>query len=110
MTGMEPSAGPERRPTAPTVSTKAMEGRGEVQFEQGNLVLTFHLPELRPDELDYRVGARTVSLWSKRPGVEFRTIVVLPVWVRPDEFIMTHKNGIYEFHMTPHAAATLPAA
>lgn len=100
MTGMEPHSGPsaDRHPHE-TVPTPPVQGRGEIQLEQGNVVVTFHLPELNPADIDYRVGTRTVSLWSKRPGFEFRTIVVLPMWVNPDAFILSHKNGVYEFLM-----------
>jgi hypothetical protein len=104
MTGMEPSNGPIDRRPHETVPAPPVQGRGEIQMEAGNVVVTFHLPELDPSDMDYRVGTRTVSVWSKRPGFEFRTIVVLPKWVNPDAFILSHKNGVYEFLVETHQA------
>jgi HSP20 family molecular chaperone IbpA len=74
-----------------------IQGRGEIQLDGAAVVVTFHLPEFEPRDLEYRIGSRTVCLWSKRAGLDFRTIVVLPATVKPERFVMGHKNGVYEF-------------
>lgn len=85
------------------------QGRGEIQIEAESVVVTFHLPEFEPQDLEYRVGSRTVCLWSKRAGQDFRTIVVLPLWVKPEEFVLHHKNGVYEFVMAAQPAPGVAA-
>jgi len=93
-----------------TVPNPPVQGRGEVQVDSGAVVVTFHLPELEPKDIEYRVGSRTVSLWSKRAGIDFRTIVVLPTWVNPGQFMVSHKNGVYEFLMEANKPPqTVPA-
>jgi hypothetical protein len=71
--------------------------RGEVLDEGHHLVGTFHLPGHDPRDVKYHVGRRTITLWSRKSGSEFQTILVLPRWVRPETFILSHKNGVYEF-------------
>lgn len=71
--------------------------RGEVLDEGGHVVGTFHLPAHDPRDVKYHVGRRTITLWSRKDGSEFQTILVLPRWVRPETFILSHKNGVYEF-------------
>jgi len=71
--------------------------RGEVVEDGNSLVGTFYLPAYDPREVKYHVGRRTITLWSRKEGSEFQTILVLPRWVRPETFILSHKNGIYEF-------------
>src|ERR1041385_7032623 len=98
MTGMEPSGpsggkGADKPPQQKIPPAPSLQNRGEVLMEAGNIVVTFHLPEFRPTDLEFRVGTRTLSIWSKRTEVDFRTIVVLPVWVEPGRFLLTHKNG-----------------
>lgn len=88
--------------------------RGEV-FEEGDrLVGTFHLPAYDPREVKYHVGRRTITLWSRKTGSEFQTILVLPRWVRPETFILSHKNGVFEFMLEgadpPHRVPGDPIA
>lgn len=71
--------------------------RGEVLEEGERLVGTFYLPAHEPRDVKYHVGRRTITLWSRKPGTEFQTILVLPRWVRPETFILRHNNGLYEF-------------
>ncbi|MBI2079042.1 MAG: hypothetical protein HYT80_11875 [Euryarchaeota archaeon] len=99
----------DRRPHE-AVPNPPVQGRGEVVVETGTVVVTFHLPELEPKDIEYRVGSRTVSLWSKRAGIDFRTIVVLPTWVNPGQFLVSHKNGVYEFMMEPNKPSPALAA
>lgn len=103
MAGMEAPRGPvDNAPSPGDVSTTNVQGRGEIFVDEGKVVVAFHLPELNPEELDYRVGTRTLSLWSIRPGFEFRTIVVLPLWVNPHAYVLRHQNGVYEFLVEPN--------
>jgi hypothetical protein len=87
--------------------------RGEVLEDGDHLVGTFYLPAHDPRDVKYHVGRRTITLWSRKTGSEFQTILVLPRWVRPETFILSHKNGIYEFTLEhgedPHPRAP-PAA
>lgn len=82
--------------------------RGEIHEDGRFLIGTFHLPEFRPSDLKYHVGKRTITLWSRKNGQEFQTIMVLPKWVRPETFIMTHKNGVYEFLLEASDFVGLP--
>lgn len=114
MTGMDaptPPAPDRRDPKSPheLVPHVPTQGRGEIQVEPNAVVVTFHLPEFEPGDLEYRVGSRTVCLWSKRAGQDFRTIVVLPLWVNPEQFVLHHNNGVYEFVMAAQEAAGIAA-
>lgn len=73
--------------------------QGEVYEEGSSLVGTFFLPFHTPRELKYHVGRRTVTLWSRKAGYEFQTILVLPRWVQPETLVLSYKNGLYEFIM-----------
>lgn len=96
--GSEPRRNRERaKVRVETVPQTPPNAAGEVYEEGGQLVGTFFLPVHRPPDLKYHVGRRTLTLWSRKEGAEFQTILVLPKWVRPDTFILRHKNGVYEF-------------
>lgn len=83
--------------------------QGEVHEEGEHLVGSFYLPELRPSELKFHVGRRTLTVWSRKEGLEFQSILVLPRWVRPATFILSHKNGVYEFLLEADPSGALPA-
>jgi hypothetical protein len=108
--GSAPAQGPRDRSPHETVPNAPVMGRGEIQQDAGALVVTFHLPELEPLDIEYRVGSRTVCLWSKRAGLDFRTIVVLPETIKPEQFVLSHKNGVYEFLLEPEHAPIGTAA
>lgn len=73
---------------------------GEVfQDTPTSLVGCFYLPSHGPREVKYHVGRRTITLWSRKEGNTFQTILVLPRWVNPETFILSHNNGMYEFHL-----------
>lgn len=99
--GPAPAEGPRDRSPHETVPNAPVQGRGEILLDAGAIVVSFHLPELEPADLEYRVGTRTVCLWSKRAGLDFRTIVVLPETIKPEQFVVSHKNGVYEFLLEP---------
>ncbi len=94
-------AGAARRPRnklrPEVVSGMAAPPKGEVFEDEGKLVGTFYLPQHRPADVKYHVGRRTITLWSRKEGSEFQTILVLPRWVNPATFVLSHHNGIYEF-------------
>jgi hypothetical protein len=71
--------------------------KGEVAEDGPHVIGTFHLPGHHPREVKYHVGRRTITLWSRKEGHEFQTLLVLPRWVRPETYILRHKNGVYEF-------------
>lgn len=108
--GPAPAPGPQDRRPHELVPNAPVQGRGEILLDAGALIVTFHLPELEPLDIEYRVGSRTVCLWSKRAGLDFRTIVVLPESIKPEQFIMSHKNGVYEFLLEPESASVGTAA
>lgn len=82
---------------------------GEVHQDGDRLIGTFFLPGLRPAELKYHIGRRTITVWSRKEGHEFQSILVLPRWVRPPTFILCHKNGVYEFLLETEPGRALPA-
>lgn len=88
------------RPTPTLVPHLAPQG--EILEEGGRVVGTFYLPGHSPRDLKYHVGRRTITLWSRKEGQEFQTILVLPRWVRPETFVLSHKNGVYEFLLEAH--------
>lgn len=98
--GIDPAARRERVMVRPeTLSSAPITPKGEV-FEDGtSLVGTFYLPLHQPQDVKYHVGRRTITLWSRKQGHEFQTILVLPRWVDPETFILAHQNGVYEFVM-----------
>lgn len=84
---------------AETVSAENESPHGEIYRDGSNLVGTFFLPEHEPHEVRYHVGRRTITIWSRKPQRQFQTILVLPQWVRPETYVLSHKNGLYEFTM-----------
>lgn len=82
--------------------------KGEVVEDGDRLIGTFFLPAHGPRDVKYHVGRRTITLWSRKQGSEFQTILVLPRWVKPETFILTAQNGVYEFVLEPGVDPTLP--
>lgn len=106
--GSESNNGRDRVARAEPVRT-VLPPRGEVQEEGDRVVGTFFLPAHQPREVKYHVGRRTITLWSRKAGAEFQTILVLPRWVDPGTFILSHKNGVYEFVLERGADPAAPA-
>ena len=67
------------------------------ETEDSKISVTFYLPRHSPQDLKYHVGMRSITLWSRNSSSEFQTIAILPTWIDPETYIMTHNNGIYEF-------------
>lgn len=106
-------SGPQNRRNrlkAEVIPTAPVKPQGEVHLEGNYVVGSFYLPELEPGELKYHIGRRTLTIWSRKEGVEFQSILVLPRWVRPPSFILSHKNGLYEFFIETEPGRSLPPA
>lgn len=96
---------PDRQPRAPDRTPLRVEIAppaqttvpAEVHQAGDVLVGAFHLPMVTPKELKYHVGRRTITVWSRKPGHEFQSILVLPRWVRSDSYVLSHRNGVFEF-------------
>lgn len=95
---------------AEVIPKMPVRSHGEIHAEGHRLVGSFYLPEFRPQEIKFHVGRRTLTIWSRKEGQEFQSILVLPRWVKPQTFILHHKNGVYEFIMETEPGRSLPAA
>lgn len=70
--------------------------RAEIQIEGDRLEVTFALPDLDPKVLEHFVGSNVLILWSREAPETQRTLVRLPVDVRPDTSVARFNNGVFD--------------